>query len=508
MAIHINNDMNNTRMLVTHGFADEKHRDIVLHSQDKVAPRVFDEVTGKGIIERIKSLVDPDFEMSVSVQSWWGGSQKWARNRATMTSDQRDVHVHLTMRSGRGGSREVNFNQTDDDSLESVVTFMKAIIKNGRVRGNDRMWVESPVFPVGYPRKGKSVWSDATFDRKAEENGRIVHDLTQMSESKGLLSAGFIGTIGARISSYERISQAGESYKYGEATEVQCSCTVRSPQGTGSGWGGNSSFDLQRVDMKKIAEIAYDKCMRGLDPVRIEPGRYQVILEPQATAEFAKLLVLALSNRTAAEVGGSELTLGFDQALSRWRNKLGLQVVDSRINLHHDPEDVLNGTHPEHGMNKVVLIGNGILKTISTDFKYAARELHRTKFDLFRSSFILDGGNASVENMISTMERGLIVTRLSGVAPIHNDLMTGLTRDGLWLVEGGKITKAVRNFRFTESPWFIFNNVVEIGESVPVFSPGRWKFPFGGGYQNVVQSVVVPAMKINDFSFTSTIDAI
>ena len=119
-----------------------------------------------------------------------------------------------------------------------------------------------------------------------------------------------------------------------------------------------------------------------------------------------------------------------------------------------------------------------------------------------------------MEEMIATMKRGLLVTRFSDPELIRGAsdslLMTGFTRDGLWLIENGKITKAVRNFRFTESPLFAFNNVVDLGVPTPVFSPnGDGRFPLNPSEpQNVVTSIVVPPMKVNDFSFTSTIDAI
>jgi predicted Zn-dependent protease len=98
--------------------------------------------------------------------------------------------------------------------------------------------------------------------------------------------------------------------------------------------------------------------------------------------------------------------------------------------------------------------------------------------------------------MIATTKRGLLVTRLSGVNVLDSQsmLMTGLTRDGLWLVENGKISKAVKNFRFTESPLFVLNSLDQLGEPVPVYSPDL--------------PAIVPPLKARDFSFTSLVDAV
>jgi predicted Zn-dependent protease len=101
-----------------------------------------------------------------------------------------------------------------------------------------------------------------------------------------------------------------------------------------------------------------------------------------------------------------------------------------------------------------------------------------------------------MEEMIRTTRRGLLVTRFSGVMlmDLRTLLLSGFTRDGLWLIENGTISKAVKNFRFAESPLFVLNSLEQLGTPVPVFSPGT--------------PAVVPPLKARDFSFTSMIDAV
>jgi predicted Zn-dependent protease len=115
----------------------------------------------------------------------------------------------------------------------------------------------------------------------------------------------------------------------------------------------------------------------------------------------------------------------------------------------------------------------------------------------------MSGGESSIDEMIRTTKRGLVVTRFSNIRRLDatSMLATGLTRDGLWLVENGKITKAVKNFRFTESPLFMLNAIEQLGVPVPVFRPTREE---GGA----LTPAIVPPLKVRDFSFTSTIDAI
>jgi predicted Zn-dependent protease len=108
----------------------------------------------------------------------------------------------------------------------------------------------------------------------------------------------------------------------------------------------------------------------------------------------------------------------------------------------------------------------------------------------------MSGGRSSIDEMIRTTARGLLVTRFSNVHQLDEAsvLLTGVTRDGVWLIEHGKITHAVKNLRFTESPLFMLNSLEQLGEPTPVFSPGS--------------PAVVPPLKARDFSFTSLVDAV
>jgi predicted Zn-dependent protease len=116
----------------------------------------------------------------------------------------------------------------------------------------------------------------------------------------------------------------------------------------------------------------------------------------------------------------------------------------------------------------------------------------------------MSGGDTSIEEMIRTTKRGLLVTRFSNrrVLDPTSLLSSGLTRDGLWLIENGKISKSVKNFRFTESPLFVLNSIEQLGVPVPVFRPVR--NPHDAG----LAPAIVPPLKVRDFSFTSMIDAV
>jgi predicted Zn-dependent protease len=122
----------------------------------------------------------------------------------------------------------------------------------------------------------------------------------------------------------------------------------------------------------------------------------------------------------------------------------------------------------------------------------------------------MQGGTSSTEAMIASTKRGFLVTRLSGMNLVDRGslLVSGVTRDGLWLIEDGKVVKPVRNFRFIESPLVALNNIEDIGQAERVFHPLPISMFVGFTPHMILSQVIVPSIKVRDFSFTSTIDAI
>lgn len=474
-------------------------------SQNKDSIRLLSDEKCKGIVEGIKTHMSDEGLLFVNIVSWWSGSQRWARNKASLTSDQRDITISVERIVG--GSRVFLItNQHDSESLRGIAGLAEHYAQKNAGNVGTEMALEIPK----WNSSGTNVWSDSTFNRTAEENGVAVAELARMSVKDGLLSSGYIESFGANTYRYSRDQWNRESLVNGRHTQMQCSVTVRHPNGTGSGWTGKSSFDLADVDIHSLAQNAYDRCIRTLDPVRIEPGRYQTILEPQATQEFARLLLEALNRRPPELSPAYPTSLGYDQSLSRFRSKLGMRFVDERITMKHDPSDPRTGTHLEPGIDPVTILEKGILRTLINSYGHSVSQESSLTYAGPRASYSIEGTDISVEEMIESTKRGLLMAKVSVSTLVDKMslLYTGTTRDGLWLIENGKITKPVRNFRWTESPLFVFNNIEQIGISESVFTPQVNRNATRGGLQFGVPRVVVPTLKVNDFSFTSTIDAI
>ncbi len=480
----------------------------MIQSNDKL----LDFSQSEKVIESVNLHLKNEEEISVTVNSLWFCNQRWARNRAFETNDIRKVRVTVgAMRNG-GGGVFISFNQIDSDSIRDACNLIRYEMDRNYSanfsRGMD-MKFDMPT----WDSKGISVWEDKTYNRKATENSDFVRSITEQAESQGLLSAGSMDCLGANFVGFTRDPWGIEDLERGQTTQAECSMTVRHPKGTGSGWCGASSFDLGRIRLDELGKIALEKCLMSIDPVRIEPGRYQTILEPQATAAFADLFVTLFQSRTLAERHGSPVYLGYDSEISRGRSKLGLNVADRRLSITHDPENPISGSHIYKGVEKVEFLKDGVLTSLAAGYaEYSLAKLSSTQQTLRRWSYEMRSSEVtSTDDMISNTKRGLLLTRVSGVEVIHEEsvLYTGVTRDGLWLIENGKITKAVRNFRWTESPMFMFNNVQAVGESVPVMTSRHQGFPFVHGELQLASiTQIVPTIQINDFSFTSTVDAI
>jgi Predicted Zn-dependent proteases and their inactivated homologs len=459
------------------------------------------------IFQRVKSFAKGGGETEVTVSSWWQGELRWALNHVNLASDRRDSTVTVVRRIHNGMLGGAMTNQLDDRSLEAAVRAAERGSGMSSDMGHDAGF--HPELPE-YQRPDGAIWSDVTYGLSTERRGEVARTLIAPAEAKGMLSAGYLevraassAVLGDAFPELRRRSgSAMWEEPYNAWTQAQCSTTVRDKRGLGSGWAGLSSFDWTAIDAGALGARALEKCIASQNPVALEPGRYMVILEPQAVAGLTELLVPTfMRERPEVQQAGPWL-LGLDDATGLWRSKLGLKVVDERITISHDTADPALGivARQTEQPGKVTFIDRGVLTALGHKLETDIATLRGSHHLRDLTGYRMSGGETSVEEMIRTTRRGLLVTRFSNVRG-GSTLATGLTRDGLWLVENGKITKAVKNFRFTESPLFVLNAIEQLGTPVPVFRPTLEE---GGA----LTPAIVPPLKVRDFSFTSTIDAI
>jgi predicted Zn-dependent protease len=385
----------------------------------------------------------------------------------------------------------LNTNQMDEASLGRLVAKAEGLVGALRVEGRppeprDALRPPGPVNPA--------LWAESSF-AVATTEGRLAAIDTSLTAIKqaGLTGAGYLR---GHPSTTAVLNKAGH-YEYGRRSTCECSLTVRTPDGTGSGWAYWEGEDWSKLDVSALMARAIDIAERSRNPVAVEPGRYTVILMPEACSALISGIAEAFGgdilDGPATDRGG----LPFSKVGGG--NKIGRKVLDERVSLSADPMDPEGGFVPfryDPGritqLVPVTWVERGVLRTLSypTRATAAARGLDQVNNP---QVLRMAGGPTSVEEMIASTPRGILVNRIYGVMPMvqQNLLTSGMTRDGTFLIENGKITKPVKNMRFEDSPMFFLNNLEAIGPTQRV----------GGGN-------VMPPIKVRDFAFTSLTDAV
>ena len=438
----------------------------------------------EAIAKRALSLARAD-ETRVTINSSSTANTRFAVNQISTGGDSFDAIVTVISRFGkRSGS--CSTNRLDDDGLRYAV------------ETSERLAKLSPEDPEAMPelppqRYSAGVnWSEATASLDPAARAQAVKRIVEPARSGNLVSTGFLeGITGATA-----IANNRGLFAYDRSTASVLTTTARTPDGTGSGWAGATHHDWSRIDAAALGARAAEKAMRSRDPVAVEPGRYTVVFEPTAVGNLVQFIVGALNARSADE-GRSFFSN------PSGGNKIGMKVMDERVTIVSDPFDAETAGSPftSEGLptQRTTWIENGVVKNLNYD-RYWAQKSGRAPTG-GTGSVRMSGGDVTLDEMIRSTQRGLLVTRFWYLRPVdpRTILYTGLTRDGTFLIENGRITKAVKNLRFNDSPIFMLNNLEAMGQPVRVSASE------GGGPG---MAIVVPPIRVRDFNFTSLSDAV
>ena len=435
------------------------------------------------IVQKIVKLSKAD-EVQVNLGSSYQSDLRFAANQ--MSTSGGVLSGGLAVNSTIGKKHAVaTTNDLSDESLKSVVEKSEAL---ARLSPDDPENMPALPAQTYLPVNG---WFDSTANLTAEARARAALTALGPARKAGdLKAAGFI-IVNA---SSNALGNNKGLFAYNRSTYSNYTLTVRTDDGTGSGWVGAEHPDWNQLNFPQLAQRAIEKARLSQNPVAIEPGRYTVILEPQAVGDLVQLIVGSLAACTADE-GRSAFT-----KQGGGGNKIGEKIVDPRVTIFSDPEDPQLLAQPFDGQGlplaRQVWVENGVLKQLFYSRFWAQKQGKPVTGGL--SSIKMVGGTTSVEDMIKSTARGILVTRLWYLRQVdpRTILYTGLTRDGTFLIENGKISKSIKNFRFNESPLFLLNNIEAIGPSVRIGGSE------GGG------PIVMPAIKARDFNFTSLSDAV
>jgi predicted Zn-dependent protease len=378
----------------------------------------------------------------------------------------------------------VTTNDQTDEGLERAVRQSETVAK---------LAPDDPeIMPLLEPQQyaESRTFHETTASLLPESRARSAGLAITAAKSGAVLkAAGFITTA-------SRIVAIGNSkglFAYAPSTSANYTATVRTADGTGSGWAGADNPDWSRIDARRVSEAAITKARLSRNPQPLDAGRYTVILEPQAVADLVQLLLYSMDARSADEGRSAFSKEGGG-------TKIGMKLMDEQVTIVSDPLDAQLGGTPFDGeglpLKRRVWVQQGELRNLIYG-RFWARKQGKEPTG-FPNTLKMIGTDTSRDELIASTPRGVLVTRfwyLRQVDP-RTVLYTGLTRDGTFLIENGKIARAVKNFRFNESPLLMLDRLEGIGQAVRVAGTES------GG------NVVVPALKIREFNFTSTSDAV
>ncbi|CAN5222124.1 TldD/PmbA family protein [soil metagenome] len=453
-------------------------------SDNLIMPQFFSREDSKAITDKVLSFSTAD-EARVNLQSGSEGNTRFAVNQISTSGDVVNASVVVTSAFGKQVASATT-NRFDDASLRQVVETSERLA---------RLVPEDPEY-LGELGPHEYAVTHGFFDSTANlipaARARAVVEITTPAAARDLLSTGFL----THQAGAQAVATKRGLFAYTAGTAANLTTTVRTPDGTGSGWAGVGQNDWSKIQPAELAERAIRKAELSRGAKAVEPGKWTVVLEPTAVANIVTLLAFSMNARQADE-GRSFFSK------EGGGNKIGEKIVDSRISIRSDPTDPILNSDPftDEGLpnRPMVWIENGVVKNLFYNRFWAQKNnLNPTGFP---SGIHMSGGNASVDEMVASTERGLLVTRLWYIRSVdpRTILFTGLTRDGTFLIENGRITGAVKNLRWNESPIFLLNNLEMLGQ------PTRVSASESG---EVSSSVVVPAIKARDFTFTSISDAI
>ncbi|WP_033920063.1 TldD/PmbA family protein [Sphingomonas sp. 37zxx] len=441
---------------------------------------IMTEAEAKTILDKVIALATAD-QCTAQLTGSVEGNIRFALNNVSTSGIISNTDLSVQVAFGRRVGT-ATINEFSDAALARVVERAEALAK---------LAPESPEFVPAVAKqsyRATDTFSAATAAITPDQRAEIARASIQPCRAQRLIAAGFLED----SQSFVAFANSNGNFGYQRATQMDYTCTVRTEDGRGSGWVGSNLQDIGSFNAARDVDIAMRKASASVEAQALEPGKYTVILEPAAAAGLIGFMARFFDARQADE-GRSFLSK------AGGGNKIGEQVYDSRVNLFSDPAYPGLATMPwdDEGLPRTrqSLVENGGVTNMIYSRFWAQKQGKQPTGS--PGNLIMAGGTKSTSDLVRETERGVLVTRTWYIRMVDPQtvLLTGLTRDGTFYIENGQIKYPLKNFRFNESPIIMLNNIDELGRPVRVTSEG--------GLQ-----MMIPAMRLRDFTFTSLSDAV
>lgn len=446
----------------------------------------------KAITDKVLNMAKAD-AVEVQVSGSERSGTRWANSAITVNMTQYDRSVTATLRVGQkvGNATTRDFS---DKGLQAMVDEARA----EALKAEDSANLPELLGPQEYLPVDAALPNLVNYGPL--ERARMVKDSIDLAEKMGVLGAGYI----PKVDQTNCTANSKGLFAYYRSADTGFVLTTRLADGSGSGWAGITGVkDVRLIDAKALTEVAASKALRSKNPRALEPGRYTVILEPRANARFLSLMTNIFNQpgagggRGGGGGGGGGGFGGGQPNPFMAGKKPGDKLFSDLFTLKSDVgNDILRQTPilPDNRPAKpVTWVEKGVLRNMAGPSTPANTNM----------SLVQEGSELSIQDMIRQTRRGLLVTFFWYIRGVPSDtqplLSTGMTRDGLFLIENGEIVGPVQNFRWNMSPLVGYNNLTLVGKPVPIHTGEAYD---GNG------TALVPPVRIEEFYMTSVSPAV
>lgn len=392
------------------------------------------------LLELVKERA-PDAQALARLTVGSAASVRFAASEVTTAVDRDVGELGLTVALGaRHATAQTTRGLASPPDRAALTALAERALAMAKLAPEDPEWVG--VLGAQAIRPVAAAWDAGAANLDAAARAKAARGAIALCEKAGVLGAGFVESAAERT---WLASSAGLRAEHAW-TNASFTMTARTPDGTGSGWAGADETRAADVDAGAIAARAVDKAVRSQRPRALPPGKYAVVLEPDAVGDLLGFLIEAMGAREADE-GRSFFA----------KRGVGSKLFSERVTLRSDPFDALTPGQPFDGdglaLEPTTWIDRGTLGALAYSRYWAKKRGKRPTGA--HSTFALSGGDAAdTAALVKQVDRGLLVTRFWYTRWLdpRELVVTGLTRDGVFLIEKGAVTAAVNNFRFNESP--------------------------------------------------------
>jgi len=407
----------------------------------------------------------------VSVGGGTRSATRFADNRITQNVQGQSVSVSVECAFGQSHG-SASTNDLSDESLKGVVERAQA---SARVSPPDPEYM----LPVDaaeadqYPQA--DCYAPATAEHDPMAKAECIAAMAERTAARDLRLSGIYTT----ASGFSALANSAGLRAYHRSTKAEVRASVLGANS--SGWAQQQANDVTELDPADVAERALAIAVKGRNPADSEAGKYTVVLHPEGVSEMLLMMMTGFDAK------------GTDEGRTFMREKLGTKICGDAITIRSDPTDPRCPVGPFQGgglaARKLTWVDRGVAKNLFYSRYWAKKK--NVEPTGRPCNILMDGGDSSIQEMVASTERGLLITRfwyIRFIDPMVPSL-TGMTRDGVFRIEDGEVVGPMKNMRFNENVPDVLSRVEALG------TPQRVGF---------YAPMLLPPIKVRDFNFGST----